>query len=36
MAKIFNDARFERLEAEWRQEFAAQLEQMRRQFPPLK
>jgi len=28
-AQILNDSRFERLEAEWRQEFAAQIEQLR-------
>jgi len=35
-AEIFNDARFERLEAEGREEFAAQLDQMKRQFASLK
>jgi hypothetical protein len=35
-AEIFNDARFERLEAEGREEFAAQLDQMRRHLSLLR
>jgi hypothetical protein len=35
-AEIFDDARFEHLEAEGRQEFGDHFEQMKRAFPPLK